>query len=305
VQLLDYVNDVQEILHDSTSSSWPISRVISRINEARLDTARDTHCVRRNITGIQLLPDQETYSLVGAVAGANVTSSGSNYGSLTTVIPVTFTAAPPGGITATAIGNVVGGKLASITMTQWGQGYTSIPTVTIGGVGSGAAAVPVCLFRANPLSPNVGGPIVVLVVSFLWNQSRKSLRYYNFSMFQAYARSPLNFDGPPDVFTQHQQDQLIYVQPPPDQTYYSEWDIIFMPAPLVAMTDVDNDIVDPWARAVQFRAAENLLMKHQNWGMVNSLGQKYDAFVPRVLTTSGGIRVPNPYNRNLQRRALR
>jgi hypothetical protein len=78
-----------------------------------------------------------------------------------------------------------------------------------------------------------------------------------------------------------------------------------MPSPLVAMTDLDTQIVDPWARALQFRAAENLLMKHRNWGEVNALGAKYDAFVPHIITTSGGIRIPNIYNRNFQRRVMR
>jgi len=39
--LSDYIADVQEILHDSTASSWPLARVISRINDARRDAARD------------------------------------------------------------------------------------------------------------------------------------------------------------------------------------------------------------------------------------------------------------------------
>ena len=313
MQLQDYVNDVQEILHDVTASSWPVSRVVSRINEARLDVARDMHCIRQNVVGVQLIPGTEIYNLKGAVAGATVLASGSNYGAGPTV-PVTFSPAPAGGVTALAFGNLVNGSLAptqnnvpAIQMTRWGVGYTSPPTITIGGVGSGAVATPVVLFQSNPLSSIIGNPLAITKISYLWNFQRRQMQYMNFTLFDAYPRmwASIAFNAPPGVWSHHQQQQLVYIQPPPDQLYAAEWDIVFMPSPLVAMTDLDTQIVDPWARALQFRAAENLLMKHRNWGEVNALGAKYDAFVPHIITTSGGIRIPNIYNRNFQRRVMR
>ena len=302
-------------MHDTTASSWPLARVISRINEARLDAARDMHCIRRNVTGIQLIPGQEIYQLQGAVGGATVTSGGSNYGTGTTV-QIAFSAPPAGGITAQGVGNLTNGSLSSISMTVWGVGYVAPPTITIGGTGSGAAATPVVLFQSNPLSPLIGNPLAITKIAFIWNLERRTLRYLNFTLFDAYARlwvTP-SFNAPPGVWTHHLQDNpggygstggLVYIQPPADQLYVSEWDIAFLPSPLVALTDLDTQVVDPWARAVQFRAAENLLMKHQNMGMVSWYGQKYDEFVPRVITTSGGIRIPNIYNRNFQRRVMR
>jgi len=125
MQLQDYIDDVLEIVHDSTNSSWRLSRVISRINDARIDAARDMWCVRRNVTGVQLLQGKEIYELNGAVVGANVTSGGSNYGAGSTVA-VTFAAPPPGGVQALGVGTLVSGALASITMTQWGQGYNAV-----------------------------------------------------------------------------------------------------------------------------------------------------------------------------------
>jgi hypothetical protein len=301
--LSDYINDVQEIVHDSTASCWPLSRVISRINDARLDAARDMHCVRQNITGIQLLPGVEIYGLNGAVAGATVTSGGSNYGTGATV-PVTFSAPPAGGVQAAGIGNLVAGSLASITLTRWGQGYNSVPTISIGGIGSGAAASAVPLFLSNPLSTTIGNPLNVVGISYIWNNARQSLRYQNFTLFQAYFRAfPQNtFTGPPDVWSHHQQGQQAYIQRPPDQLYLSEWDVIFMPSPLVATSDSDTQLIDPWDKAVQFKTAHYLLFKHQNLGQAFAMGGAYDQMVPRIITTSGGIRIPNPYHRTFQRR---
>ena len=306
MQLQNYIDDVQELIHDVSQSSWQLPRVIDRINEARLDVSRDCHCVRQNVTGIQLLPGQEIYNLAGspgssavpyggAVAGATVTAGGSAYGSGLTV-PIVFDAAPAGGVTAQGIGNLTAGALTSIGMTVWGQGYTSTPAITVGGTGVGAAATPVTLFNV----------LAVCGISVIWNLMRYSLTYLAFSMFQAYARQLQNFNSTPQVFNHLRQANpgQIYIQPPPNIIYQSEWDVIRLSSPLTNPSDIDLDLVDPWARAVQFRAAELLLMKHRQWSDVGFYGQHYESFIPHIIATSGSIRIPNPYNRNFQRRAM-
>jgi hypothetical protein len=299
--LQDYIDDVQEIVHDITGSSWPLSRVIARINAARRDVARDTHCIRTNVTGIQLLQGQEIYNMVGAVAGANVTSEGSNYSGA--IVPVTFSAPPVGGVQALGFGNIVNGGVESITMTQWGSGYNQPPTITIGGTGSGAAATPVVLFQSNPLSTVVGNPLAITKISYLWNQQRRQLGYLPFNMFDAWARtwSTTSFQQPPSKFSHHQQQQLIYIQAPPDQLYQSEWDIVSQAAPLVSVTDLDY-ITEPWNQAVQFGAAAYLLYKHQNLGQVAAMSDKYTGFIPHIITTSGSVRIVNPYHPTFARR---
>jgi hypothetical protein len=307
MQLQDYISDVQEILHDNSSSIWPLARVISRINQARNDVARDMHCVRQNVTGIQLLPGQEIYNLLGAVAGATVVNGGSNYGAGTT-IPITFQSAPAGGVTATAIGTLSGGVLTSVTMTRWGSGYTFIPTVSVGGIGSGAVVTPVCLFQANPLlTTAVGNVLTPNKISFIWNGERRTLKYANFLMFDAYARMWVqNFNAPPGIWTVHPQlQQQVYIQPPADQLYLSEWDIVFLPVPLVATSDFDTSIIDPWNLSVQWRASELLLNKLRNSGQVTSMAKTYTETVPKIITGAQGIRIPNIYNRNFQRRIMR
>ncbi|HEX8838780.1 MAG TPA: hypothetical protein VF748_17690 [Candidatus Acidoferrum sp.] len=322
MQLQDYINDVQEILHDSTASSWPTARVISRINEARIDTARDCHCIRQNVTGIQLLEGQEIYNLQGAVAGCNVLSGGSNFNGPTT--PVVFSPPPQGppgspivGVQAAGFANVTNGVITSVTMTQWGQGYTAACTATAPFGGSGALLQPVNLFTSNPLSTVIGNPLAITKISFIWNNERRTLKHFPFRLFDAYARmwTVNTFIAPPGVWTNMLQSNTlgigqtggqIWIQPPPDQLYISEWDIVFQGnAPLVATTDVDTQLVDPWARAVQFRASELLLMKHRNWGEVNALAARYDSHVPRIITTMGGYTIMNIYNRNYQRMVMR
>lgn len=303
MQLQDYINDVLEIVHDSTNSSWPLSRVISRINDARLDVSRDMACVKTLVTGVQLIQGVETYSLNGAVAGANIVSGGSNYGPTGTVIPLTFTAAPMGGVTALAVGNITDGSLTSVTMSQWGVGYTSNPTIAVGGAGSGAVLTPVSLFKSNPLSTIVGNPLYIHTLSYNWNQQRRSLSYLNWFLFNAYLRAWQNpsFVQPPSAFFHDQQDRVLYVQAPPDQNYLSEWMTVYQTAPLVQSTDVDY-INDPYNRAVQFQAAAYLLMKFQNGGQVANMQDRYTLMVPRMIETSGRIVIPNPYHKTFQRR---
>jgi hypothetical protein len=174
MMLQDYLDDVNEIVHDATDSSWSLSRKISRINAARHDAARDMWCIRTNVTGVQLLPGVEIYNLNGAVVGANVMAGGSNYGTGTT-IPITFSAPPAGGTPALGFGNLVNGSLATISLTQWGAGYTGVPTITRGGGGSGAAATAIPLFQSNPLSTTIGNPLAIMPISFTWNGTRRSI----------------------------------------------------------------------------------------------------------------------------------
>lgn len=287
--LQDYTAQVQSLIHDSTFSAWSQAEITRRINDARKDVSLDMHCVRSLKNGVQLLQSQEIYSYNGAVAGATVTNGGSNYGAGTTV-PVTFDAAPAGGTTATGIGNLTSGSLSSITMTQWGQGYTSVPNITIGGTGSGAAATAVTLINV----------INVISITPIWNTIPYTLSWASFSRFQAWART-LTFMGQtsqPAIWTIHQQDQLVYIDPPPNQVFSSMWDVIMLSSPLANLTDVDTQIPDPWAQAVQFKAAEYLLMKHQNFPQAAFYGAKYDQRVPRIITGAGGYRIQNPYNRS-------
>ena len=292
--LQTYIDEVQSLVHDTTFSAWSQSQLTRYINTAREDTALDMHCYRHNTVGVQLIQGQEIYSIDGAVCGANVTAGGIGYPSNTTV---TFTAAPAGGVTATAIPVVTNGVVTQIQMTRWGQGYTTVPTVTITGAGGvGAAASAVTFINT----------FQIIGISNTWNNQRYSLSFRGFTLFQAYFRfQPVAYTSRPGVWTIHPQDLNVYLQSPPDQLYFSEWDVLSTPTPLVNLTDIDTQIRPPWNKAIQFRAAALALMKKQNFGQADYYDKKYEQRVPRYIIGTAGIRLPNPYNHSFQRKISR
>jgi len=316
VQLQDYVNDVQELIHDVSQSIWSLPRVVSRINQARLYTSMDMKCVRSLVTGVQLMPGVELYDIgidndelgtpgvipftstvqsTGTVCGANVTAGGSGYPAGT--VPVTFAAPPAGGTQALGFGTAAGGAVTSITMTQWGQNYaTNQVAVTIGGGGTGATATAVVML----------GVLYPLSITYIFNGIRTTLRYLPFGLFQAYARIlGVQFLSTPGVWTYVPESNLIYVQPMPNITYLSEWDCVFMAQPLVNNSDFDSQVIDPWARAAQYMAASQLLLKTRSFGESQEYWGLYERMIPKIVTGMGDVRIPNVYNRNFQRLVAR
>jgi hypothetical protein len=179
-------------------------------------------------------------------------------------------------------------------MTQWGKWYTQIPEVRIAPPhhrhGRRAKAEAIVLFDV----------INVLSISVLWGSLRYSLKYKGFSVFQAWMRQlqAQGFRSRPIMMTIHQGDQLVYIDTVPDQHYRSDWDVVRLAHPLVGVTHVDRDIPDPFAQAVEYKAAAYLLMKHQHFDQSEYYEKKYDARVPRIIAGAGGVRIPNPYNRS-------
>jgi hypothetical protein len=308
----DYLAQVQSLVHDSTESAWTRREMFARINDARKDVSRDMQCVRQSVRNVQLIRNEEIYNWEGAVVGARIINRGQNYSGH--IADVTFGPPPPDGEQAEAFAlvkqhhpffephehehhdrdkdEIKPGQIEHIFMRRWGSLYTQVPTLTISdpeGTGSGATAVPIVMFNV----------INVLSISNLWNTLRYSLSFKTFGIFNAWARSlqAQGFRAYPGMFSIKSGENLVYLSPVPDQTYFSEWDVIKQAAPLVGLTDIDRDIKDPFAQAVQFKAAEYLLMKHQDFNQASFYAQKYDASVPRIIAGSGGVRITNPYNR--------
>lgn len=96
----------------------------------------------------------------GGVASVTILSGGAGYAAAPAI---TFSAAPAGGVTATATSIATGGVLTSITITNPGCGYTSAPTITIAG-GTTAATTTVNLgapsYTSLKIYPTVTGKTI-------------------------------------------------------------------------------------------------------------------------------------------------
>jgi hypothetical protein len=322
--LSDYLNQVQFLLHDQSNQDFTQSELTSAINNARTVVAEDFQCCRATFLSapnnapnlaaynpVSVIPNQELYPLRGAnglngiVVGANVLAGGSGYSAATVV---TFSAGPTGSVLATGVPVIASGVITSINMTAWGTGYqpalpastdaaVTPPTVTITDSGGGTGANATAVMFNNVFN--------VIQISYIWGNQRYTLLWRGAMLFQAYMRSQQFFTQRGMVWTINQQGGWVQIQPPPDQPYITEWDTICLPLPLLNPGDVDSQIVPPYDDAVQFYAAHLCLLKLQNFDQAEKMLRLYSARVPKIIIGTGGVRIPNPYNKSFQRRVAR
>jgi hypothetical protein len=313
--LSDYITQVQFLVHDQTNADFSQAELTNAINNARNAVALDFHCTRvlylappfnaplmANYMPVSVIPKVELYPLIGSngnnnqVVGANVLTGGANYTAATTV---TFSAGPAGSVLATAVPVIVGGVVTQINMNQWGQGYllSPLPTVTIADSGGGTGATAQAIMFNSVFN--------VISISYIWGNQRYMLKFRGFTLFQAYMRSLLTFNQRALIWTIHEQSGNVLIQPPPDQPYVSEWDVLAMPVPLVNLTDLDVSVGPPWNDAVQYYAAQLCLTKLQNFEQAEYMLKLYSVRVPKIIVGAGGARIPNPYHRTFQRRVAR
>ncbi len=313
--LSDYITQVQFLVHDQTNADFSTAELTNAINNARTAVALDFHCVRKLYIAppsnappsslyspVSVITNQEAYPLLGPnglnsqIVGANVTAGGANY---TAAATVTFAAGPAGSVLATGVPVITNGAITGVNMTAWGNGYTpgTLPTVTFADTGGGTGATGTAIAFNNVLN--------VISISYIWGNQRYMLKFRGFTLFQAYMRSLLNFSQRALIWTIHEQSGTVLIQPPPDQPYVSEWDVIVLPQPLVSGGDVDKDVIPPWSDAVQYWAAMLCLNKLQNFEQADHYFKLYSARVPKIIIGSGGARIPNVYNRSFQRRVSR
>lgn len=60
--LTAYLNETRRLLHDSNGNFWSTSELTDYINDARFQTAVDTHCLR-SLEDVAIVQDQETYDI--------------------------------------------------------------------------------------------------------------------------------------------------------------------------------------------------------------------------------------------------
>lgn len=291
--LSDYIAEVRQLVHDVQSTDWSDADLTTLVNGARKRVALDTHCVRYLFTGLNLITQQEVYPMYGGVGGLVITNPGSGY-----VNPVVAIGAPPaGGVQATATAVATGGVITSLQMTNWGSGYTSVPTVNITGApGINAAATATTLRKV----------IDVLSIFVLWpgNAQGMTLRWYPFTTFQAWFRANRLQFGYPNIWTDLFEMNRVYFARPPDQPYGAEWDTVVLTDDLVLVTDNDTQIIPPWDDAVKYYASHLALLKLQNFEHADYYNKKYEARVKQLLATKQDRRISNIYQ-NTYRRLMR
>lgn len=110
----------------------------------------------------------------GSVEGCYITACGAGYDFVAGTTTVAFTAAPPGGVTATGTVTVRDGLVVGITMTNKGRGYLVAPIATITDAGAppgaGAAATAVLgqagisLAITTPGTGYVAAPTITIAI---------------------------------------------------------------------------------------------------------------------------------------------
>ena len=109
------------------------------VNEASTAT---TNFIRNRLTTLAVQVGSVTTPTIGGtpvVGGVGYTS----------VPSITFAAAPAGGVDATGIAVVSGGKITKIILTNAGAGYVSAPAITIGTAGQSQVATATCALNST------------------------------------------------------------------------------------------------------------------------------------------------------------
>jgi hypothetical protein len=269
----DYMMQVKRLVgYDEHSVLYNDDDLLDFINIARAETAAQGQCLRF-VTPYQ-----------GQILRIHVTDPGSGY-----VDPAVTLSPPdqpsgaipfPGGLTATATAQQVGGMISNISVASGGDGYFTPPLVTISdltGPGQGAeavaevaplnAAVPeqeIYEFSQIDLSPAGGLDAILAVkgVSFIWGNWQWTANRVSFSRYMALTRQwTTNFFAPPEVVCQQGQGTSgsLRIYPIPDQPYPMIWDTLCLPQDLIDDTSYEP-IPQPWRRAVPYYAAHLALL---------------------------------------------
>lgn len=299
-QTSDYIAQIRTLLHDPNAADYTDAQLIPLVNNARLRVAQDLRCLRQFIAGLNTITQQEAYPLNGFVGGVGVTTGGANYPS-----SVTGTIAGGGGTGATVQVLTSGGVITGVNMTNWGGGYTSTPTLTLANTGAGAGAT----FKV------IAGLMIhdILTMTVLWNGPPSSLavtfNWLPFGAFQAFCRAYRATFSNPGAYTVHygttsptmqQADaRAFYLYPIPNQPYPLEMDVSILPNPLVAVADVDYQIVSPWNDAVQYFGAHLAYLGLQQYQQAGVMKGLYDGRC-RELPATGFVRRIHNFYRTYQ-----
>lgn len=280
--LAQYRLECRRLLHDATAKFWSNSELNDYLNDARARVCSDTGCLRRLVTAY-LSQATEQYP-IGGVTGFNLTAGGSGYADGTYALGIGVSDL---GSDATATYTVVDGEVDSITLTDTGTGYITVPSVTFpSGGGSGAAAT-------AGIIPNQ--TLDIMNITVIWGNQRIPLRYMPFTEFNAKLRAWIVNQQTPVCWSRYgTSGGAVFVQPVPDQTYPTEFDTAILPDDLV--DDADVDVIQyPFTAPVAYYACWKAKQKQQAYGEGEIFLTDYKRKVLEAQASVQMRRIPNPY----------
>jgi hypothetical protein len=277
--LSTYEVQVADLLHDLNNTKWTIPQLDRYINEARRKLVKDTGCLR-TLQQAFVTQAQEAYTF-GQITGGVINAGGANY----TAPTIAFSGGGGGSGVAATLG-VSGGAVNAINFTNFGSGYTSVPSYLITDATGSGASLSFGILSANTFD--------ILNTSIVWGSQRYSLEWRAFRILSALMRQWLaaSYTRQPVMWATYGQSQT-YLGPPPDQSYPVEWDTIILPTDLADY--VTNDPIPIVMQdSIKFYAAHTAKFNSQSFGEAESfLGQYRNKMLEDCAAYTG--RIPNIY----------
>ena len=293
--LQTYITLTRRLLHDANANFWTDQELTDDINNGRNRLIRDTG-VNRVIQNTAAIYNQELYSFdnsAGTISGVLVTNPGSGYTSAPTVSFSSGAAAAYATISQTGeYGSNAAGSISNVVVTNAGLGYTTAPTVSFSG-GNGTNAAAQAFLTGMPKGLLT---MDIININLYWGNTRIPLRYLPWTQFNAELRFWQNYVGRPIAYSMYGPNSF-YLSPIPDQNYAIEVDTVVRPDDLVALSDPEINIPQPWQDPVPYYAAHIAKYKEQSYGEAELFKNQYLSKVQNVLSSTFTRRMPDPYSR--------
>lgn len=276
-----YEFQVLDQLHDPTANRWTLSQIDSYINEARKQLVMETGCLRV-LQPAYLTAGQEQYTF-GQVTGGIVVAGGTSYSGPS----VAFSGGGGTGVAATL--SQSGGAVNAITFTNFGSGYTSVPSNVVSDTGAGTGAQ----LAFGILSVNTYD---VLGVHCFQGNERYSLLWRPFRPFSAWWRpyTAASYQRQPAAWSYYGQAS-IFIGPTPDQSYQVEFDTVILPTPFAIGDTTTQDAITPmWQDPIKFYAAYLAKQNIQSFGEAEAFRSQYNRRVADIISAYVG-RIPDVY----------
>jgi len=303
--LFEYQQQIQRFLRDQRQRQINPDDLISYINRARREIAMRTQSIR-------IVPPTS-----GAIVAIHVTNPGSGYTSPTVVISApdypNHTLVNPNGAQATADAIVIGGQIASVSVSYGGDGYQQPVAAIIDPTGIGATlsveVEPIWTTNAFqeiynlsdiPVGhfPGVKSIFAVRGIALIYANYRYALPCYPWSIYQAFIRQyPRQYIYVPTFCTRFrpgaQGSWNFY--PIPSTVYPWDWDCLGLPANLED-DESEEALSEPWTDAVPYLGASLAMEELQNLNAARYYQDKYDTYVKRYSGYAQPGFVTNPYS---------